>query len=54
MNRTLKWPSLILFSVLFALNGTARAVGSELNQAESQPDKIDKVFAQWSKPDSPG
>jgi len=31
-----------------------RAAGSELNQGESQSDKIDKVFAQWSKPDSPG
>jgi len=40
--------------VLLATDSIARATGSELTQGESQSDKVDKVFAQWNKPDSPG
>jgi len=54
MNRSFKWPSIILISVLFATHGIAWAVGLELTQGESQSEKVDKVFTQWSKPDSPG
>ncbi|HKA16845.1 MAG TPA: serine hydrolase domain-containing protein [Blastocatellia bacterium] len=54
MNRPLRWRSVFLISVLLATDSIARATGSELTQGESQSDKVDKVFAQWNKPDSPG
>ena len=54
MNGPLKLRSVFLISVLFATHGLAWAVGSEVPQGESQSDKVDKIFVQWSKPDSPG
>jgi len=54
MIQRLKGRSILLILVLLTSHSIARAVGSDFHQAESQSDKVDKMFAQWSKPNSPG
>jgi len=48
----MKSPLLTGLAVLITLTGASRAVAQSNN--DSQPEKIDALFAQWNKPDSPG
>jgi CubicO group peptidase (beta-lactamase class C family) len=45
-------PILIGLAVLITFTGASRAVAQSRN--DPQPEKIDALFAQWNKPDSPG